>query len=491
MASYTWKPIEDLPSDLLAPAFPELQNLARIWGEQAERLKGAEAFRQFNERLNRQWAIETGIIEGLYTIDRGTTELLIEKGIEASLIPHNATDKPAEQIVPILRDQEHVLNGLFDFVKGQRTLTTSYIKELHQALTEHQESVRAVNGLRHVVQVELLRGEWKRQPNNPRRLDSGDIHEYCPPEQTASEMDRLLEMHLQHVERGVSPEIEAAWLHHRFTQIHPFQDGNGRVARAIASLIFLRAHWFPLVIDRDIREPYIRASEQADHGNLAELIALFARCQKQAFLRAVSISEDVLKAQQTQDLMVMAIAERFQRRADEHKRQLESIFTLSKKLEDIAFESLSYFGKKLKERLDSGALGATLKITTDRNDDKNREWFYRQVVDVARQLGGYWADIRRYHAWVRLKLREQRQAEIVVSFHPLGRDFLGIMAVSAFVEYRDRGEDDAIHIEGPHLACEEIFEFTWREEESSVRARFEKWLTEAILIGSEQWRSQL
>jgi len=22
------------------------------------------------------------------------------------------------------------------------------------------------------------------------------------------------------------PEIEAAWLHHRFTQIHPFQDGN-------------------------------------------------------------------------------------------------------------------------------------------------------------------------------------------------------------------------------------------------------------------------
>ena len=38
--------------------------------------------------------------------------------------------------------------------------------------------------------------------------------------------------------RRTAREIEATWLHHRFTQIHPFQDGNGRVARALASLVF-------------------------------------------------------------------------------------------------------------------------------------------------------------------------------------------------------------------------------------------------------------
>ena len=43
------------------------------------------------------------------------------------------------------------------------------------------------------------------------------------------------------------PEVEAAWLHHRFGQIHPFQDGNGRVARALATMIFLRAGFVPLV----------------------------------------------------------------------------------------------------------------------------------------------------------------------------------------------------------------------------------------------------
>ncbi|MGH3603700.1 MAG: Fic family protein [Pseudonocardiaceae bacterium] len=27
---------------------------------------------------------------------------------------------------------------------------------------------------------------------------------------------------------GASPAVLAAWVHHRFTQIHPFRDGNGR-----------------------------------------------------------------------------------------------------------------------------------------------------------------------------------------------------------------------------------------------------------------------
>jgi Fic family protein len=46
----------------------------------------------------------------------------------------------------------------------------------------------------------------------------------------AAEMDKLVELHREHRAAGVAPEVESAWLHHRFTQIHPFQDGNGRVA---------------------------------------------------------------------------------------------------------------------------------------------------------------------------------------------------------------------------------------------------------------------
>ena len=109
----------------------------------------------------------------------------------------------------------------------------------------------------------------------------------------ASQMDRLVSIHLSH--DGKLPEVEAAWLHHRFTQIQPFQDGNGRIARALATLLFVKAGWFPLVVRDRERTRYIGALEKADSGNLQPLVEYFARLQKQEFLRALSIAEDVDK----------------------------------------------------------------------------------------------------------------------------------------------------------------------------------------------------
>lgn len=284
MKDYKWQPIQDLPDNWPEMASKDLQSLASIWIEQADKLKESESLKRFNEKLRRQWAIETGIIENLYSIDRGITLLLIEKGIEASLIPHGATDKPKELVVSIIKDQEEALEGIFDFVNQKRRLSTSYIKELHQVFTTNQDKVAAINGFGRQTQVSLLKGQWKKLPNNPTRPD-GQLHEYCPPEHVASEMDRLLELHHQHIAEKVPPEIEAAWLHHRFTQIHPFQDGNGRIARALASLVLIQARWFPLVIDRDTRGEYIDSLEAADRGDLLPLVNRIVSLQKKALLR--------------------------------------------------------------------------------------------------------------------------------------------------------------------------------------------------------------
>jgi hypothetical protein len=42
---------------------------------------------KFLSELKREWAIETGQIEGVYDIDRGVTATLIERGIDADLKP--------------------------------------------------------------------------------------------------------------------------------------------------------------------------------------------------------------------------------------------------------------------------------------------------------------------------------------------------------------------------------------------------------------------
>ncbi len=77
--------------------------------------------------------------------------------------------------------------------------------------------------------------------------------------------------------------------HHRFTQSHPFQDGNGRVARALASLVGIGGNAFPLVVMRQQQASYFRALGQADDGDLASLIMMTERQQREALSQVVRL----------------------------------------------------------------------------------------------------------------------------------------------------------------------------------------------------------
>ena len=109
---HRWMPIEDVesPAEL---ASADLGALAQVWREQRERLGTQDAYRQFEERLKREWAIETGLIERLYTLDRGITHLLIERGINAALIPHESGANP-DAIVAMISDHKAAVDGVFD-----------------------------------------------------------------------------------------------------------------------------------------------------------------------------------------------------------------------------------------------------------------------------------------------------------------------------------------------------------------------------------------
>ena len=182
--------------------------------------------------------------------------------------------------------------AFFAFVKNDRSLSTSYIKELHAALLRSQKTMEGIDALGRHVEIPLIKGQWKTQINYPERDDV--TYTYCPPEQVGSEMDRLIAMHADHVANAVPSEVEAAWLHHRFTQIHPFQDGNGRVARAIASLVLVKDGLFPLVVTRGDKSTYLDALEGADKGNLKPLIDLIAKLQIAQFRKTTAIAEALL-----------------------------------------------------------------------------------------------------------------------------------------------------------------------------------------------------
>lgn len=293
---HAWRPVEDLPGDWHRLVDAGLQELAQHWRGIREEMGAQQAIVAFSERLRREWAIETGLIERVYALTRGITEALIERGIREELIPSSATDRDPALVFDMIQDHAAAVDGLFDFVERERRLSTSYVKELHAVLLAHQETASARDIFGRRVEMPLVRGDYKRRPNNPVRID-GRVHEYCPPEQVAPEMDRLIEMHLEHAEMGVPPEVEAAWLHHRFVAIHPFQDGNGRVARALATLVMIRAGWFPLVVTDAGRGDYIDALEEADEGDLGPLVGLFAGIQRRAIEGAIRVAARPIPSQ--------------------------------------------------------------------------------------------------------------------------------------------------------------------------------------------------
>ena len=247
--------------------FAELDSLQQQWlnVRRAREEAVPEAYEAFLDRLTRSWAIETGIIEGLYTLDRGVTETLVLRGISADLIEQSATDTEPNELVRMLRDHQDAAEGVHLEIREGRPISRSAIRQIHSTLTSSQPTFRAVDQLGRHFDALLGHGQFKTQPNNPTRAD-GAVYEYCPPEHVDSELDCLLDWYRTYLGGGFHPILLGAWLHHRFTQIHPFQDGNGRVARTLLTWHLVREGYLPVVITRDDRDRYIETLELADRG---------------------------------------------------------------------------------------------------------------------------------------------------------------------------------------------------------------------------------
>ncbi len=468
---YHWREISDLPDHLDPWRDRELESLFQVWIDQRSTLETDESLLRFNLQLTREWAVETGIIENVYTLDRGVTQTLIERGIDAAYIPHDTTDRDPELVARIIQSHAEVLEGLFAFVKGERPLTVGHIKELHAALLRYQTHGVVFDQFDRPFEKELEKGRYKTMPNNPRTTD-GSVHEYCPPEHVASEMDRLITLHDEHDRKGVRPEVEAAWLHHAFTQIHPFQDGNGRVARALASLVFIKARFFPLVVTRDDREKYIDALAAADAGSLQTLIALFAQLQKRALTRAIVRAVDV-KPPKTVDEAVEATRDLLVNLGTIVREEWRAVSRCAQSLCDRAMERLENVADSLRTvvwRVDNSFQFDVALLSAAPQ---------RELGEVAKQLR-YDPNLAVYDRSIAMNLRSKNVAgRMVVSFHGIGSSFRGLLVAAAYFQ---------IDGKEPTALTEDVFRISYEEPCAEIAIRFDPWLDQCIINGLALWR---
>jgi Fic family protein len=132
----------------------------------------------------------------------------------------------------------------------ERPLSEHFIRELNKTILAGDFYKTSHDGeYRYLIHA----GVYKTRPNSV-ITPSGEIFDYASPEETPSLMADLVAWYREEEElvraKNLLPRrvVElAALFHYRYIRIHPFEDGNGRIARLLVNYILYR-HGFPMIV---------------------------------------------------------------------------------------------------------------------------------------------------------------------------------------------------------------------------------------------------
>ena len=212
------------------------------------------------ERLSQRFTVDfnynSNHIEG-NTLTYGQTEILLLFGkVIGEADVRDVQEMAASNVgLKMMKEEAKV---------KETPLTQSFIRTLHKTLL--REDYKVYRDLPGGIQTSYVihAGQYKTRPNSV-ITRYGDRFEYASPEETPSLMADLVDWYNQAEQEGkLSPVELAALFHYRYIRIHPFEDGNGRIARLMVNFILTR-HDYPMVVVRSRKKSeYLEALHQTD-----------------------------------------------------------------------------------------------------------------------------------------------------------------------------------------------------------------------------------
>ncbi|MEV0541919.1 Fic family protein [Nocardia salmonicida] len=215
-------------------------------------------------------AIDTGAIEGLYSVDRGFTRTIATQAASWEAV----MESRGPQIRPAFHDAMNGYEYVLDAATNLAQVSEIWIKELHSIICASQDTFTVFTSSGPQDRP-LIKGAYKTIPNSPTLLD-GRVHAYAPVIDTIPEMQRLINELRSEGFMSAHPILQASYAHYAYVCIHPFPDGNGRIARALSSIYLYRSPGIPLIVFADQRNEYYDALESADNGDSFPFIQFVA-----------------------------------------------------------------------------------------------------------------------------------------------------------------------------------------------------------------------
>ncbi|MEI6606782.1 MAG: Fic family protein [Verrucomicrobiota bacterium] len=248
-------------------AFPTIESLKSAWD--ALQPLAPDHERRLWQKLRLEWNYHSNHIEG-NTLTYGETVLLILHGQTHG----NHTLREYEEMKAHDVGIEHLRNLAAD---KARLLNPGDIRDLNKIILKEPfwKPTQTPDG--QPARAQVIPGEYKTLPNSVITA-TGEHFEYASPMEVPARIQALVDWLGDAIaDPNQNTLATAAKLHHDFVLIHPFDDGNGRVARMLVNYLFLRNGYPPIIVPTEQKKDYLTALRLADAGDLTPLAEFFGK----------------------------------------------------------------------------------------------------------------------------------------------------------------------------------------------------------------------
>ena len=205
-------------------------------------------------QLRDLWTHTSTALEG-NTLTLGDTKFVLDEGLTVSGKPI----KDHQEVIGHAKAIEIIYSLI------GRDITEKDLFALHKAV---QSEI--------INDIHKPYGDWKVEPNGTYAVDENGKQvyiEYASPKDVPVLMEEVIKYTNNQSRREISEEDAPAVyakLHMGIVHVHPFWDGNGRIARLVANIPLLNSGLPPLVIAKETRRKYIDtlASYQRNVGTI-------------------------------------------------------------------------------------------------------------------------------------------------------------------------------------------------------------------------------
>ena len=202
-----------------------------------------DILKQIQEHYKIGLTYSSNALEG-NTLDLAETKVVIEDGLTIN-------GKPIKDHLETL-GHACAFNELIELAKAD-TITEENIKNLHKLFYIKIDPENA--------------GNYRQKPVI---VTGADIN-FPLPNELNQKMKEFVG-NLPNLKKKLHAVEYAAMIHALFVNIHPFIDGNGRVARLIMNLALLQAGYNITIIPPVVRADYIRTLQDSNHNNFEPFI---------------------------------------------------------------------------------------------------------------------------------------------------------------------------------------------------------------------------